>query len=155
MIMNPGRRCGNVTLFLAIAVSVFCACYCVLTTANRYYSACYKLDAHQENLQGWEACRKTNPAFYEANTKAVSCCLKDLDEAEGSLWVNLPLGQLIGLHVLGCLVGAGVGYGGTWLVLQTGRLAVYKLIRWIGLRFHGEGPGDGGRQQQSETTQAN
>ncbi len=60
----------KITLFLSISVSVFSACICVLLMASEYYSARHKLDIYSKESQGWEACRQTEPTYFEANAEA-------------------------------------------------------------------------------------
>lgn len=133
--MKPKRRMRDITLFLAVSVGAFCACYCVLSLANNYYLARYNLDVYTQDLQGWEACRQTRPSYYRANTDAVNSCLKGLDVARENFWVNLSTGQLAGLLVLAGLGGAAGGYLSTWAAIWFSYLAIHKfaslLVRWI------------------------
>ena len=71
----------SVTVFLSMCVSVFSACFCVLLMAGEYYTARNKLDIYTNEYQGWEACRQTEPTYYNTNAEAVSICLENLEEA--------------------------------------------------------------------------
>ena len=133
--MNPRRRLRDITLWVAVTAGIICACFCILTVADKYYSAHQKLDMYRQSLHGWEACRKTSPAFYRANTDAVNYCLKNLSEAQGDFWANLPIGQLAGMYVLAGIGGAAGGYLATWAAVWFGVLAVCKLIRQIAARL--------------------
>lgn len=131
--MSPKSRWCQVTLFLAITAGVFCACFCVLSMANNYYVARYNLDLYTQDLQGWEACRKTEPSYYRANAEAIGSCLKNLDAARENFWVNLPTVQLVGLFVLAGLGGAAGGYLSAWAVVWFCVSAIGKFISWMGL----------------------
>jgi len=133
--MSPRRRLRDITLWVAITVGIICACFCILTVADKYYSAHQKLDMYRQSLHGWEACRKTRPAFYRANAEAVNYCLKNLSEAQGNFWVNLPIGQLAGMYVLAGIGGAAGGYLATWAAVWFGVWAVRKLIRQLAARL--------------------
>jgi hypothetical protein len=134
------RKCGlrSVTLFLAICVSVFSACFCVLLMADDYHSARYKLDAHSQEFQGWEACRQTKPAYYETNAEAVNTCRKSLEEAKDNFWVKLPKAQSIGLFVLAGLGSATGGFLATWAIVWFVGLGIYRLIRLLMFCFRGK-----------------
>jgi len=127
--MNVKGRWREITLFLAIAAGIFCACYCVLSMANSYYVARYNLDIYTQDLQGWDACRQTEPGYYRANAEVVNSCLKNLGAARENFWVNLPTGQLVGLFVLAGLGGAAGGYLSIWAVAWFGGSVIGKLIR--------------------------
>jgi hypothetical protein len=86
-----------------------------------------------ESVEGWEACRKMKPEFYQANAEAVSASLKNLDEAQGNFWVNLPKSRLVGFYVLAGLAGAISGSLITWAVLWFTGLTVYESFRWFAL----------------------
>ncbi|MCJ7673619.1 MAG: hypothetical protein MUO33_00530 [Sedimentisphaerales bacterium] len=131
--MNVKSRWREITLFLAIAAGIFCACYCVLSMANNYYVARYNLDIYTQDLQGWDACRQTEPGYYRANAEVVNSCLKNLGAARENFWVNLPTGQLVGLFVLAGLGGAAGGYLSTWAAAWFGGSVIGKLIRRLGL----------------------
>jgi hypothetical protein len=133
--MKRKRVLHGTTFFLAICVSAFSLCFCFMLMAGEYYSARKKLDMHNRELQGWEACRQTKPAYVKENAEAVNLCLKSLDEAKGNFWVKLPKAQLVGLFVLGGLGSATGGYLATWAVVWFGGLGIYKCIRWLALSF--------------------
>lgn len=121
------------TLFLAMAVGVFCACYCVLSVAERHYWAKNKLDHCKQELQGWEACRVSRPAFYRANAEAVSFCLESLTKAQEDPWADIPKIQLTGFYILAGLGGAIGGFLGTlavlWLVAKTAYKPICGFLR--------------------------
>lgn len=131
--MNPKSKWQEITLFLAIAAGIFCACYCVLAMANNYYVARYNLDIYTQDLQGWDACRQTEPGYYKANAEVVSSCLKNLDSARENFWLNLSTGQLAGLFVLAGSGGAVGGYLSTWAVVWFGSSVIGKFGRWFRL----------------------
>jgi hypothetical protein len=103
--------------------------------AGEYHSARFELDTHSRELQGWEACRQTKPAYFKANEEAVSSCLKSLDEARGNFWVKLPKAQLAGLFALASLGSAAGGYLAAWVVVWLGGLGIHRFIRWLALCF--------------------
>jgi hypothetical protein len=129
--MDLKCRLKKITLLFVIIAGVSCACYGVLLVADEYYRAQNKLNMCRESVEGWEACRKMKPEFYEANTEAVSASLEKLDEAQQNFWVNLPKGQLVGLYVLAGFAGAIGGCLVTWILLWFGGLAIYETIRWF------------------------
>jgi hypothetical protein len=129
--MNIKCKFHKITLFLAIIAGVSCACYGVLLVADEYYRAQNKLNMCTESVQGWEACRKMNPEFYEANTEAVSTSMKNLDEAQKNFWVTLPKSRLSGLYVLAGLAGAIGGSLVSWIVLWFSGMAIYESLRWF------------------------
>lgn len=133
--MKRKRVLHGTTFFLAICVSAFSLCFCFMLMAGEYYSARKKLDTHNRELQGWEACRQTKPAYVKENAEAVNLCLKNLDEAKANFWVKLPKAQLVGLFVLGGIGSATGGYLVTWVVVLFGGLGIYKSIRWLVLLF--------------------
>lgn len=128
--MNRKYGLRKITLFLSMCVSVFSACFCVLLMANEYYTARNKLDMYSKESQGWEACRQTEPTYFEANAEAVSNCLKNLQEAKSNFWATLPKNQVITLFVLAGLGSAIGGYLAVWSVwfCVTG---VYRFIGWV------------------------
>ncbi len=99
--------------------------------ADDYFSARYKLDTHSQEFQGWEACRQTKPAYYEANAEAVNACLESLEEAQDNFWVKLPKAQLIGLFVLAGLGSATGGFLVTWAIVWLVGLGIYRFIRLL------------------------
>jgi len=130
--MNRKYGLRKITLFLSMCVSVFSACFCVLLMANEYYTARNKLDMYSKEFQGWEACRQTEPTYFEANAEAVSNCLKNLQEAKSNFWATLPKNQVITLFVLAGLGSAIGGYLAVWSVWFCG-LGVYRFIGWLKL----------------------
>jgi hypothetical protein len=124
--------------FLATCASVACACVCVLLIAGEYHSARFKLDTHEREYQGWEAFGKTNPAYFEANQEAVSSCLKNLGEAQGSFWVKLSKTHLVGLFVAAGLGSAAGAYLTTWAVVWLGGTGICRFARWLALCFRGK-----------------
>ena len=124
----------SITLFLSICVSVFSACFCVLLMAGEYYTARNKLEIYNNEYQGWEACRQTEPTYFKANSDAVSSCLNNLEEAKDNFWVKLPKNKMIGLFVLAGLGSAISGYLAVWSVWFVGS-GIYRFIRWIKLCF--------------------
>lgn len=131
--MNLKCRFYKVTLFLAIIAGISCACYGVLLVADDYYRAQNKLNVCKENVEGWEACRKMKPEFYEANAEAVSTSLRNLSEAEKNFWVNLPKNRLVGFYALAGLAGAIGGGLITWAILWFAGLTIYEMLRWFAL----------------------
>lgn len=131
-------RLRGAAFFLAICTSIFSACFCVLLMAGEYYSARYKVDAHNRELQGWEACRQLEPTYYKANSEAVSDCISSLEEARGNFWVKLPRAHLGGFFVLASLASATGGYLATWLVVWLGGLGIYRFFQWLVLCLRGK-----------------
>jgi hypothetical protein len=134
--MKRKRGLRSITLFLSISVSVFSACLCVLLMANEYYTARNKLDIYTNEYQGWEACRQTEPTYYNANAEAVRSCHENLEEAKDNYWVTLPKNKLIGLFVVAGLGSAIGGYLAVWSV-WFGWLGIYRFVRWIKHFFQG------------------
>jgi hypothetical protein len=115
---------------MSISVSVFLACICVLVLAGEYYTAQNKVDIYDNERQGWEACRLTEPNYFEANAEAVSNCLNNLEKAKENFWVSHPKNQIILLFVLAGLGSAISGYLGVWCVWFVG-VGVHRLVRWV------------------------
>jgi hypothetical protein len=122
----------SITLFLSICVSVFSACFCVLLMADDYYTARNKLAIYSTEFEGWEACRQTEPTYFEANAEAVSICLSNLEEAKGNFWVTHSKKQIVGLFILAGLGSAIGGYLSVWSVWFVGT-GVCRFIRWVKL----------------------
>ncbi|MGB2864843.1 MAG: hypothetical protein WBC05_16065 [Sedimentisphaerales bacterium] len=129
--MNHKNKLQSVTSFLAICASVVSACVCILLLSGDYHSAQFKLDTYERELQGWQACRQTNPAYFKANEQAVNSCLTSINEARDNFWVRLPKAQLAGLLILAGLVSASGGYLITWAVVWPVGFVIYKLVRLI------------------------
>ena len=121
----------NVTIFLAKGAGVISAIICVLLIAQEYNSARFKLDIHNREVQGWEACRQTNPSYFKVNKEAASCSQKNFDKAQDNFWVKLSKAQLAGLFILGGLGGAAGAYLVTRYVLWFGGLGIHRFIRTV------------------------
>lgn len=133
--MGPRCRFRDITLWVAITAGILCTCFCILTVADKYYSAHQKLEMYRQSLNGWEACRTTRPAFFRANAESINFCLKNLSEAQENFWVNLPIAQLAGIYLLAGLACAAGGFSGTWVVVRLGGLGVYKLTKHLAERL--------------------
>ena len=133
--MNAKRRFRRIALFLAAVIGASCAYYSVTLVAGEYSWAQSKLSMYQEGVEGWEACRKMKPEFYQANSEAVSYCLSGLNQAQDNFWVNLPRSQLVGLCALVGMVGAVVGFAAAFTVLRFGGLAICEFVRRLVLNF--------------------
>lgn len=120
--MKKQSRLRGFAFFLAICASVISACICVLLMAGEYQSARFELDACNREIQGWEACRQTQPTYYEANSDTVRLCSTNLEQARANFWVKLPKSQLIGLLAAGGLASATAAY-----------LAVYSVVWLVGI----------------------
>ena len=129
--MNRKRKLQHVTSFLAICASVASACICVLLISGEYHSAHFNLDTYDRELQGWQACRQTNPEYFKANEQAVNSCLASIDHARDNYWVKLPKAHLIGLFVLAGLGSAASGYLATWVIVWLVGVSIYKVISLI------------------------
>jgi len=129
--MNRKSKLQRVTSFLAICASVASACICVLLISGEYHSAHFNLDTYNRELQGWQACRQTNPEYFKANEEAVNSCLTSIDQARDNYWIKLSKAHLIGLFVLAGLASAASGYLATWIVVWVVGLSIYKFIRLI------------------------
>lgn len=127
------RRFRGVTPFVAMVAAAVCACHCVLSLADKYHRAQYRLNLCEQELQGWEACRVAKPVFFRENAEAVSNCLRDLAKAKDDFWASLGTGQLAGLYVLAGLAGAVGGCLVTWAIFKFAGLAVGKFI-WFWAR---------------------
>lgn len=129
--MSLKCRFHRITLLLATLAGVSCACYGVLLVADEYYRAQNKLNVCRESVEGWEACRKMKPEFYEANAETVSISLKNLDEAQKNFWVDLPKSRLVGFYFLAGLAGAISGGFIAWVVLWFAGLTIYEVLGWF------------------------
>jgi hypothetical protein len=129
--MNGKSKLRNVTSFLAICASVVSACVCVLLISGDYHSAHFNLDTYDRELQGWQACRQTNPEYFKANEQAVNSCLTGIDQARDNFWMKLPKAHLIGLFVLAGLGSAASGYLATWAIVWLVGISIYKFIRLL------------------------
>jgi hypothetical protein len=129
--MNRKSKLQIVTSFLAICASVVSACVCVLLISGEYHSAHFNLDTYERELQGWQACRQTNPDYFKANEQAVNSCLTSIDHARENFWANLTKAHLIGIFVLAALVSASGGYLATWAVVWFVGYGIVKFIRFF------------------------
>jgi hypothetical protein len=133
--MKTKSRFRGLRFFLATCASVACACICVLLIAGEYHTARFQLDTHERESQGWEAFRKTNPAYFEANAEAVRSCQRNLNEARDNSWVKLSKTHLAGLFVAAGLGSAAGSYLATWGVLWLVGAAIDRFARWLAMRF--------------------
>jgi len=129
--MNHKSKLQGVRSFLTICASVVSACVCVLLISGEYHSAHFNLDTYDRELQGWQACRQTNPEYFKANEQAVNSCLISIDQARDNFWVKLPKAHVIGLFVLAGLASAASGYLVTWAVVWLVGISIYKFIRLL------------------------
>ena len=133
--MKQKSKLKRITSFLAICASVVSACVCVLFISGDYHSAHFKMDTYNRELQGWEACRQTNPAYYRANEQAVNSCLASINEAQKNFWVKIPKTQWTGILILAGLASASLGYFTTWLIIWLVGFIIYKLARLLMFPF--------------------
>ena len=129
--MNHKSKLQGVRSFLAICASVVAACICVLLISGEYHSAHFNLDTYDRELQGWQACRQTNPEYFKANEQAVNSCLASINQARDNFWVKLPKAHLIGLFILAGLASAASGYLATWAIVWLVGISIYKFIRLL------------------------
>jgi hypothetical protein len=106
--------------------------------AGDYYSARNKLEIYTNELQGWEACRQTEPSYFESNTDAVNTCINNLEEAKNNFWVKHPKNKIIPLFVLAGLGSAIGGYLVVWFFWYSG-LCIYKIVEWVKLCIENKG----------------
>ena len=136
--MKGTSKLRKITSFLAICAGITSACICVLLIADEYHSARSKLEIHNREVQGWEACRQANPSYYEASEKAVGSSLENLAESQSNFWVRMPKVQLAGFLVLGGLGSAALGYLATWAIVLLGRSGIKGFLRYREFRrLHG------------------
>lgn len=133
--MKHKSKLKGITSFFAICISVVSASVCVLLLSGDYHSAHYKMDTYNRELQGWEACRQTNPAYYKANEQAVNTCLANINEARTNFWVKIPKTQWFGILILSGLASASVGYFATWVVIWLVGFIIYELVRLLTFPF--------------------
>jgi uncharacterized membrane protein YjdF len=135
--MNQKNKLHVITSFLGICASVACACICVLLLSGDYHLAQFKMDTYSRELEGWEACRRTNLDYYKANEQAVNSCLINLEQARDNFWIKLPKAKLAGLFVLAILMSVSVGYLATWIMVWIVGFGIYKFIRFfvLSLKF--------------------
>ena len=137
-IMKRKYGLRSIVLFLSMCVSVFSACFCVLSMAGDYYTAKNKLYIYTNESEGWEACRQTEPTYYNANAEAVKSCQENLEKAKNNFWVTLPKNKLTGLFAVAGLGSAVGGYLAVWSVWFIG-LGIHRFIRWIQLCLESKG----------------
>jgi hypothetical protein len=89
------------------------------------------MDTYNRELQGWEACRQTNPAYYKANEQAINSCLANINEAKSNFWVKIPKTQWAGILILAGLASASMGYFATWVVIWLVGFITYELVRLL------------------------
>ena len=136
--MKRTSRFHNITSFFAICAGITSACICVLLIAGEYHSARSKFEIHNQEAQGWEACRQANPSYYKASGKAVTSSMENLAESQGNFWVKMPKVQLAGLLALGGLGSAAAGYAAMWGVVLLGRSGIQGFLRYREFRrLHG------------------
>ena len=121
--MNAKTKLERAALVVAIGMGAFCACVAVLLIADQYYSARHQLRMYKQELDGWEACRTTEPAYYRANIGAVNACVDGLVQARQNFWAELPKDRLIALYAGAISGGAIAGSTAGWmLMLLLGKL---------------------------------
>jgi hypothetical protein len=120
---------GNTTSSVAKCAAVICAVVCILLIAKKHSSARSKIDAYQLEVQGWEACRRTNPSYFATCKDAASLSQKNLDEAQSNFWINLPKAQLAGFLILAASASGTGGYFTTRAVFWLGSLGVCRFIK--------------------------
>jgi hypothetical protein len=130
----------NITFSVVTCVAVIFAVVCILLIAKNYKNARSKLDTYTLEVQGWDACRQTNPSYFAANKEAVSMSRKNLDGAQGNFWIRLSKAQLVGLFILAFLVSGTGGYWVTWAILWFGGLGIHRFIRPIYAKQDRESP---------------
>ena len=141
--MKPNRKCYNLTFILAICAGVFCASYCVLSVANERGTALYRVNMHKNDVQGWEACRKTQPALFRENQEAVTHSLKSLEEAQASFWAGIPTRELIGLYIAGAVAGTFAGFVAALVLAKSTALAARALIKRLRAAAHAKANTEG------------
>lgn len=135
--MKRQSRLRGLAFFFAICASVISACICVLLMAGEYNSARFELDAYNRESQGWEACRQTQPTYYEANSETVSLCTRNLEQARENFWVKIPKTQLIGLLAAGGLGSATMAYLFTYGLFWFVGTAIVRFTKTIALSCRG------------------
>ena len=134
--MKHKSKLQGITSFLAICASVVSACVCVLLISGEYHSAHFKMDTYERELQGWQACRQTNPAYFKANEQAVNTCLTNINETRKNFWVKIPKTQWAGILILAGLASASAGYFATWIVVWLAGFIIYEIVRLFTLPFN-------------------
>lgn len=137
--MNPRRGFRRITLALAIISSIFAmvgGVVTVLTERNRVHIYLRRgqetLRFERETLANLQADPVSSWwVSREAQAERVAELSAEIEELKRSFWINLSKEELVGLCITVGLGGAVVGYGGTWLALWFGGLAIYELIKWL------------------------
>jgi hypothetical protein len=93
------------------------------------------MDTYNRELQGWEACRQTNPAYFKANEQAVNSCLTSINEARNNFWVKIPKAQWTGILILAGLTSASMGYFATWITVWLVGFIIYKVVKLLTFPF--------------------
>lgn len=133
--MDKKSKLRTFTSFLAICASVVSACICVLLISGDYHSAYFNKDTYERELRGWQACKQTNPAYFNANEQAVNTCLANLNEAKSNFWVKIPKTQWVGILILAVLASACAGYFATWLLICLTGFIIYKFAKLLTFPF--------------------
>lgn len=128
--MKLKYRLRSITLFVSMCVSIAAACFCVLLMADEYYTARNKLEIYTNEYQGWEACRITEPTYFQANAEAVNTCKSNLEKAKDNFWANLTKNKLIAMFIFAGLGSAITGYLAVWSVWFAGT-GIYRFFQWI------------------------
>jgi len=102
--------------------------------AGEYHSARFKLDTHDREFQGWQACRQMNPTYFDANKEAVRSCLTSLEDARDNFWLRRSTAQLAGLFIIAGLGIAAGGYLATWSLVWLVGIGFQRFVRWLSLR---------------------
>jgi hypothetical protein len=126
--MNRKSKFRKAVFSLALCVGVFCAWCSVLLMAGQYFSARNKLNVQRQELQAWDACRKTKADYFRSNADTVAACLNNYEEARDDPWMSLPKDRLVGLFVLTALGSAAGGTLVTWTALWIVGLTIYKFF---------------------------
>ncbi|MHC4556128.1 MAG: hypothetical protein ACYTFW_05425 [Planctomycetota bacterium] len=124
------RKIGfrNVKFSLPKYAGIISAVGCILLISEVCSTARSRLDICNREVQGWEACRQTNPSYFRASKEAVSRSEKSFDEARDNFWVKLPRAHLAGFFILAGLGSATGGYLATRAVLWFGGLGIRRFF---------------------------
>ncbi len=133
--MKKKSKLRGAIFSLAICVGVFCAWCSVMSMAGEYFSARHKLNVQRQELQAWDACRKTKADYFKSNAEVVTACLNNYNKALNNPWISLPKDRLIGLFVLAALGSAAGGTLVTWTVLWLVGLTIYRFFSWVASCF--------------------
>jgi hypothetical protein len=130
--MKRKSELRNIKFSLPKCAGVISAVVCILLIAEQCNTARSRLDICNKEVQGWEACRQTNPSYFRASKEAVSRSEKNFDAARDNFWVKLPRAHLAGFFILAGLGSATVGYLATWVVLWFGGLGIRRFYGTAG-----------------------